>query len=69
MKPRVKHQGKIIIEYYGMYDYMVMFPSGRVTQFRNRSQAEKAAKRYFSRRKVPVGCLANIGVIEWRNKK
>ena len=61
--------GKIIVEQHGMYDFLALFPSGRVTQFRNRSDVEKAAKKYFGRRKVPQGCLANVGTIEWRDKQ
>jgi hypothetical protein len=56
-KPR-----RIIIEHYGMYDYLILFPSGRIEHARNKSQAENLAKRYFGRAKKTA-----IDFIEWRD--
>jgi len=67
VKPKVKHQGKIVAELHGMYDWWVMFPSGRITRYRNKSDVERAAKKYFARRKDKSAI--NVGLIEWRDKQ
>lgn len=64
MKIKTHDQGKIVAEYQGTDSWLVMFPSGRVTHFRNKSDVEKAAKKYFGRR-VKKGHVG-VGRIEWR---
>jgi hypothetical protein len=64
MKPKVQDQGKVVAEYQGMYDWLVVFPNGVVKSFRNKSQVESAAKRYFKTH-VHKGSIG-VGRIEWR---
>lgn len=60
-KPR-----RIIIEKYGMYAFMMLFSSGPQTQeVRNRSDAERIAKRYFARGIKPNE--KRVDFIEWRD--
>ncbi len=65
IKASVHNQGKIVAEYHNLtFDWLVMFPNGRVEHFRSRSQVEAAAKRYFKRH-VQKGAVG-VGRIEWR---
>lgn len=62
LKPR-----KIIIEHYGTYSWLALFPSGRVEEFRNKSDAEKAARHYFARAIRAAG-ETRVDFIEWRDE-
>jgi len=64
---KVNVQGKIVVEEHGMYDWLVMFPSGRIERFRNKSEVERVAKQYFARRAKKAAI--NAGLIEWRDKR
>jgi hypothetical protein len=56
---------KIIIEKYGIYCFMMLFPSGRTREVRNRSDAERIAKKYLARGIKPNE--RRVDCIEWRD--
>jgi hypothetical protein len=60
-------RAKVIVEYYGPGDYLLMLPNGDVQAAGTHAQAESKAKAYFRKKAGKNGIV--IGVIEWRNRE
>jgi hypothetical protein len=60
-------RAKVIVEYYGPGDYLLMLPNGDVQAAGTHAQAESKAKAYFKRNTGKNDIT--VGTIEWRNRE
>ena len=58
-------QGKVVIEHDGI-GYLVMFPDGYMKGYARKSNALKAANKWFKDALGDEGWKVGIGTIEWR---
>jgi hypothetical protein len=62
-KPKIQHQGKVIVERHGTYFWM-MFPDGSIEEWKSKRTVVRRAKAWFYVHNDPA--RIGVGEIEWR---
>jgi hypothetical protein len=63
MKPKVKYQGKCVVDTNDAGEFLVMTPDGYVVPRLTRTEAEKECRKWFKKH-VPKEAIG-VGEIDW----